>query len=79
MNKNSKSRQVKQAKASRLTASQRSEATKPAGAVVSASPAKNIQMVVRHNVYEDGKRFSSTSFEPMNSAKTVYRRKFKNE
>jgi hypothetical protein len=44
--------------------------------VLSVSPAKNLQMVVYHNVDEFGRKFSITRFEPLNAEKPCYRRAF---
>jgi hypothetical protein len=44
--------------------------------VISESPRKNIQMVVYHNVDGAGRKASITRHEPLNPARSVYRRAF---
>jgi len=52
-------------------------ALKGGGRVVSAGAEKNCQMVVFHNVGENGKKFSVTRFLPAAETKKQYRREFK--
>jgi hypothetical protein len=47
--------------------------------VISISPDKNIQEVVYHETLPRGKKVSTTRFEPLNSYKAIYRRKFGKE
>lgn len=44
--------------------------------VISVSPKKNIEMVVYHNTNSQGVVDSITRHEPLNPAKSVYRRSF---
>ncbi len=44
--------------------------------VISVSPRKNIEMVVYHNTNHLGQKESITRHEPLNPARSVYRRQF---
>jgi hypothetical protein len=79
MNANTKrrQRQIRREVISRHRESNGLPALKGGARIITVGAEKNCQMVVLHNVGEDGKKSSITRFLPFEEGKKQYRREFK--